>query len=135
MIHSLSRNNSSQDCTSVDREDPDFRDTVNTTEDLLSYLQLLETGLPLLIVCLVGPLSGQITFLIVSILSQISFLMVSIITFTGRSSRQEVVYVWQSGWYSSTTTWLPPALPFNPLTQPPHLGACSPVHSCLHCRP
>ena len=51
--YSQGRSNSSQDCTNVDRTDPDFRDTVNATEDLLSYLQLLETGLPLLIVCLV----------------------------------------------------------------------------------
>ena len=54
------RTNSSVDCSSVDRTDPQFRETVDRTEDLLSYLQLLETSLPLVVVCLVSRRMGSV---------------------------------------------------------------------------
>ena len=97
------RSNSSQDCNHVDRTNPDFGETVNTTEDLLSYLQLLETGLPLLIVCLVIIALGQIH-------------SPSITGWTlVRSSGQKVVHVWQSSRHNLTTARLPLTLPADPL--------------------
>ena len=119
----LCRSNSSQDCTRVERTNPDFSDTVNTTEDLLSYLQLLETGLPLLIVCLVSIALGRTHFLPIPGWSLV------------RSSGQEVVHVWQPCRHNSATARLPLALPPHPLPQPPHLASCPPLHPCCHSWP
>ena len=62
------RNNIS--CINIDRTDEDFHIVVNKTEDLLSYIQLLETVLPLIVVCIVGPLSdtyGRKWFMLVNL--------------------------------------------------------------------
>ena len=95
----MARTNSSADCGSLDRADPRFEETVDQTEDLLSYLQLLETGLPLLIICLVrthqchgaqvGPLSDTygrkwILFgnLAVTSLQPLGYLLLHLLPFT-----------------------------------------------------
>ena len=119
--YSQGRSNSSQDCTNVDRTDPDFRDTVNATEDLLSYLQLLETGLPLLIVCLVR---------IILILGHDFVLNPGwpII----RCSRSKMVHAWQLGGHNSSTAWLSPPLPPRPHPRSSNLAACSSLHPCIH---
>ena len=57
-------------CASVDMNDPDCTQIVNKTEDLLSYLQIFETVLPLVIVCIVGPLSdvyGRKWFILINL--------------------------------------------------------------------
>ena len=47
------------DCDKVNWGDPAFKIIVACTEDLLSYLQLIELFLPLLVMCLVGETRGK----------------------------------------------------------------------------
>ena len=57
-------------CDGIHNNDPDFTKITDKMEDLLSYLQLFETLLPLLIVCIVGPLSdiyGRKWFMLVNL--------------------------------------------------------------------
>ena len=57
-------------CDNIDKSDPKFAEISDKTEDLLSYLQLFETLIPLLIVGVVGPLSdvyGRKWFMVVNL--------------------------------------------------------------------
>ena len=47
-------NSQTKDCERVNRSDPSFAKIVARTEDLLSYLQLVELFLPLLVMCVVS---------------------------------------------------------------------------------
>ena len=57
-------------CDNVDKSDPSFAKISDKTEDLLSYLQLFETLIPLIVVVVVGPLSdvyGRKWFMLVNL--------------------------------------------------------------------
>ena len=52
-------NSQTKDCERVNRSDPSFAKIVARTEDLLSYLQLVELFLPLLVMCVVSCILGK----------------------------------------------------------------------------